>query len=565
MGATRSNHGRHHLARPGFVLAAAVLFASQSLSLVPARAQAAVTVTVDSGIVSSTSNFSVGATHMQASLDPWGDPDAIARGKDLLRASVSYQNQPMMGNGALNPWPDPNVTDPASWNWSRLDQRVQLMRDTGAVKTITFWRAPTWMVDPTWYLGKYPDETDWSRPEDPPLTEHEDDFAYLAQQVALRYPDVQYFLVWNELKGMWNASANNWDYVRYTRLYNKVWNAVKAVRPDAKIGGPYLALEGSGGAQDLGLPSAWYTASPITDRNRQVLTYWLANKVGADFVALDRSAPASDTNWASYPEDKRIKLTHWFGDAVVQTKLLPGYHGEPIWYAEDYVWRNEDAYQPSVDYMAAALASTLLSEAKAGVAVSLRWEPQQQPGKPIRQNLFTDTTIAGGGQPTPAETVYRFFKENFGPGTQFVRTTSSSPDVEVLASGTKTLLVNKTNTVETVDVNASLKTLLPYEVNLSDTPPDTTPPVATITAPLPGATVPRDTNVTIRANVVDNIRVARTEFWVNGALLCTDVTSPYECAWRVPNLRRTAFTVMARGFDGAGNVTSQSEQVQTGK
>jgi hypothetical protein len=294
-----------------------------------------------------------------------------------------------------------------------------------------------------------------------------------------------------------------------------------------------------------------------------VLSYWFANKVGADFVAIDRSSPASDPNWASYPEDKRIKLTHWFGDVVAQTRAIPGYHNEPIWYAEDYVWRNEDPYQPSVDYMGAALGSTLLSEAKAGVSVSLRWEPQQQPGKPIRQNLFTDTTVAGGGQATPAQAVYRSFKDNFGPGTPFVKTTSSSANLEVLASPAKTMLVNKTNAVQTVDINATVKTLLPYEVNVSATPLDTTAPVVTITAPLAGSVVNKDTNVVIRANTVDNVRVAYTEFWVNNALVCTDAVTPYDCTWHVPNLRKTTFTILARGVDGAGNATAKSIQVQT--
>ena len=124
--------------------------------------------------------------------------------------------------------------------------------------------SPTWMFDAGW-VGR----TDWNRLETAPLPSHFADYANLAKQVALRYPDVQYFQVWNELKGFWNDSLNRWDYEGYTALYNMVYDAIKSVRPTAKIGGPYIGV-------DMG-----------DKRTLDVISYWLAHKHGADFIVLD--------------------------------------------------------------------------------------------------------------------------------------------------------------------------------------------------------------------------------------------------------------------------------------
>ncbi len=54
----------------------------------------------------------------------------------------------------------------------------------------------------------------------------------------------------------------------------------------------------------------------------------------------------------------------------------------------------------------------------------------------------------------------------FGPGTQLYKAASSSPDVEVLASGTQTLLINKKEADIKVRVNDQRFVLTPYEVRL---------------------------------------------------------------------------------------------------
>jgi hypothetical protein len=71
-----------------------------------------------------------------------------------------------------------------------------------------------------------------------------------------------------------------------------------------------------------------------------------------------------------------------------------------------------------------------------------------------------------GGQPYPSYWVYGASHEHLKPVTQLYATTSSSKDVEVLASATATLLINKRATPTTVSVNGQMTTLARYEVRV---------------------------------------------------------------------------------------------------
>lgn len=79
---------------------------------------------------------------------------------------------------------------------------------------------------------------------------------------------------------------------------------------------------------------------------------------------------------------------------------------------------------------------------------------------------------------------------------------------------------------------------------------DTQPPTASITAPANGATV--NGSVTFSASASDNVRVAKVEFYVDGALLATDTTSPYSTTWATSSLSGS-HTLSAKAYDDAGN------------
>ena len=426
------------------LLLTVLLTGNAATAAVTAEVSADVTVSVDRSTRIGTSQMSVGTTHGQYSADPWGDAGAVARAKGLMQQGVVYQNQHIYGWGAGNPSPSPGRYD-----WATLDRRVELMRSTGAIPVITLCCAPDWMTS----LG-----TNTSTFRNlPPTAAHFNDFAELARQIALRYPDVNHFVVWNEMKGFWDGGTEQWNYVAYTTLYNKVYDALKSVRAGIKVGGPYLVLKGTG--SNLG---PWFSAPPIHRQNMLVIDYWLANKRGADFIASNR--PVRDYHdHRAYTQAELLSFTRWFGEIVTQLKAKTTL---PVWFIEEHF---AGKFGGPVDFQSVGAASMLLHQTRAGAAASFQWQPEQlEPGGPNWGNLWTSTRQAGGGQPYPTYFSYKLFRDHFAPGTPLFRTTSSAVDVEALASDTKTLLINKRPTSVTVAVNGRLVTLNTYEVRLLD-------------------------------------------------------------------------------------------------
>src|SRR5262249_9494984 len=132
----------------------------------------------------------------------------------------------------------------------------------------------------------------------------------------------------------------------------------------------------------------------------------------------------------------------------------------PIWWGEDYVTTSDNW-----SFQAVAFASVLYHELHGGATISLRWQPQGIAGDGANgndQNLFSDTREYGGGQPFANYNVYKAFHDNFPAGTQLFRTTSSSPDLEVLASATKVLVINKRNDTVVAVVNGQRVPMGPY-------------------------------------------------------------------------------------------------------
>eukprot|EP00730_Choanoeca_flexa_P012930 TRINITY_DN4781_c0_g1_i2.p1 TRINITY_DN4781_c0_g1~~TRINITY_DN4781_c0_g1_i2.p1 ORF type:complete len:292 (+),score=29.66 TRINITY_DN4781_c0_g1_i2:122-997(+) len=228
-------------------------------------------------------SFEIGVTHTHDDVSEWSDPASADRAKRLLSNRViRFQNQHIMGWGADNPQPAPGY-----YNWTSLDARIEMIRQTNGTGVLALCCAPDWMK------GGQANTTDWSKIAVAPLAEHYKDFAALASRVAERYPDIAHFQVWNELKGFWNQSANRWAYDNYTTMYNLVHAAVKRVRPDAIIGGPYVPF---GNLLPPGTPSPvmgpWGSINP---NSLDAVAYWLEHKVAADFVCVDGHAAFNQT------------------------------------------------------------------------------------------------------------------------------------------------------------------------------------------------------------------------------------------------------------------------------
>ncbi|HLU57404.1 MAG TPA: hypothetical protein VKZ81_18260 [Pseudonocardia sp.] len=354
----------------------------------------------------------LGVTHTQHSLDPHDPDEAVERGKDILEdGSAIWQNIHLMGFGTGNPEPEPGEYD-----WDDLDRRMELVEETGGRTILTLCCAPDWMK------GGEAGETDWSTLEDEPLPEHFGDFANLAAEAVQRYPQVERVLVWNELKGFYNHAENRWDYEGYTEFYNQVYRAVKAVRPDVEVGGPYVVLISlSHGATDASreVTGPWGAAD---QRSLDVVEYWLQHNEGADFLAVDAATETRDDVLPSVLEgvQKYADLDRWLRE---RTDL-------PIWWAEFYPDVPEDAEPGAASpASAAATLAAVAAYARSGASGALLWGPQGDP-KLGYASLWTDATQEDGGRPTPLTEPWQWLVPRLAEG-----------DVEIGHSATSPLLV----------------------------------------------------------------------------------------------------------------------------
>ena len=360
---------------------AALLMLAAVLGL-PGGCRAQAKVTVDKRIQVGVSRLTLGVTHTQVAWDQ-GDPAAVARARALLADATGLQNQSIMGWGVGDPEPTPG-----HYEFASLDRRVRLMRSLGGDLALTLCSAPGWMKTSgaEWNMG------------DRVADDHVADFARLCQVIARRYADVKFFDIWNEMKGYW--ANGGYDYTKYTRFYNAVYRALKSVRPEAKVGGFYLPIQGDAShARGYSGPA---TVTPVTDQDRKALDYWLANKAGADFVSVDRwLVDWNDRN--DLTEADQLALTWTYGkvlkDIRAETKL-------PIWYAEYYTWRHNPGGTPFVACAEASLYYWIIKGAGGTSVTALLWNPSAGETD-VNDFLFRETSTPEGGQPTPHYAVYK--------------------------------------------------------------------------------------------------------------------------------------------------------------
>jgi hypothetical protein len=320
--------------------------------------------------------LAIGATHTQDDAESWDPAPAVARAKKVLADATDMQAQDIMGWGAENPEPSPGVYD-----FSSLDERVALMQSTGAIPVLVLAGAPDWMK------GGAPGTTNWSDLAVAPTPSHYADFAALAVTIAKRYPQVHYFVVWNELKGFWDATDNDWDYAAYTDFYNTVYTALKSYNPSLEIGGPYVVMDSYSKASIMSNPSTisgpWGT---LDQRDLDVVSYWLTHADGAQFVVVDGPTATRDAGLTTDPVTATEKFT------AVDT-WLKAHTTLPIWWAEYYVGGNTG------QQIAIAQAAALVRMAADGVAAAFMWQPEGD-GSSCAGCLYTDTAPVTGGMAT---------------------------------------------------------------------------------------------------------------------------------------------------------------------
>jgi hypothetical protein len=323
--------------------------------------------------------FQVGVTHTQYTADEWRDPAAVAKAKAVLRSSVRLQAEPLMGWGAMNPEPAPGVYD-----WWTFDERLRLIASSGGTPIVTLCCAPDWMK------GGVPGTTNWAALEVAPDAQHVKDFANLAVEAAKRHPEVKSYLVWNELKGFYDSKTNNWDIAAYTRLYNAVYDALKAYNPALKVGGPYIPMDIESSAATMSNPSALRgTWGVVDNRALTALSYWLANAHGTDMVVVDGGTWTKDKGVVG--DD--IAAAAYF---TAVTKWIRARTTKPIWWSEFTAARKPGT---SATHGVAVLDAALKAMQAAGVAVAMQWQPEG-PNTSCVTCIWTDTSSSTGGVKT---------------------------------------------------------------------------------------------------------------------------------------------------------------------
>jgi hypothetical protein len=353
------------------------------------------------------------------------------------------QDLPIMGWGLDNPEPAPG-----RFSFGTLDQRIQFVRQTHGIPVITLAGAPDWMK------GGRDGQTDWSKLDVAPTPDHYQDFARLAAQVAQRYPDVRYFVVWNEFKGMWSSGKNRWDYEGYTTLYNDVYTALKAVNPDIQVGGPYMVMNSDepGYGPPTAVSGPW---GSVAQTSLDAVDYWLAHKKGADFLVVDGAAmpDQADPSLGEFAELAKFSaVTAW----------LRGQSGGrlPVWWAEWYVEPNGADW--SDQHLGAVQAAALMALVKGGAATAMYWSPQTSTTGSCAGCLWDGS--ADGGQGTPTLRMLQNFAEYFPPGARLETVSSSNPTVQVLGDKQQLLVVNTSASPATAVVNGNTLSLAGYEV-----------------------------------------------------------------------------------------------------
>ncbi|MFI7614491.1 xylan 1,4-beta-xylosidase [Nonomuraea terrae] len=361
-----------------------------------------------------------------------------------LARTPMLQNQHIMGFGALNPEPYPG-----RFYWEDLDSRLNLMKQSGATPVITLCCAPDWMKGGP--QGPTEDSAWDEHLEDAPYPKHFDDFARLAAEVARRYGDVKYFMVWNEFKGFWPDHAKPADYKGYTEMYNKVYDAVKQVRPDAQVGGPYLGFDSNRDGKTE-LRGDW---GVVNQNVLDAFDYWYEHKKGADFVVVDGASP---TDAHELVPDEFGALSK-FADVTEWLRKKTG--DLPIWWSEWY-FQPEDGTEWAEPHRLAVQAASMMEFARSGAATALYWNPQVKDG-PCQGCLWDPRT----GAEMPTGRLVAEFTKWFPAGVRLDPVTSSDPKVRVLAQPEQLLLVNTTDGAVTTTVDGQEFALQPYEIRWS--------------------------------------------------------------------------------------------------
>ena len=106
------------------------------------------------------------------------------------------------------------------------------------------------------------------------------------------------------------------------------------------------------------------------------------------------------------------------------------------------------------------------------------------------------------------------------------------------------------------DAKGNLATSSDFTFQTLPVPPDTEPPVVNLTSPACNSSIAGI--VTVSATATDNDSVTNVEFYIDGTLLGSVTSAPYNVSWNTTQYSDSTHTVLAVAYDAAGNQADDS-------
>ena len=303
--------------------------------------------------------------------------------------------------------------------------------------------------------------------------------------------------------------------------------------------GPSAAIDGRRSGAVRGQLGTWEDATAATPDWLQVTFAAPAtiDLVNVFSLQVNSSSPVEPTpTLTSYIAVEDFSVQCWNGAAWV---LIPG--SQVV--GNNLVWRPV-AFSP-VTTTAIRIVVTKVYGNNTRLTEVEAWSPAGAP-RPTATLSAAPATITLGGSSTLSWTTSGATSVSIDQGIG-----------TMAATGAQLVAPTATTTYTLTATNSAGATTSTAVVTVQAAPPANTPPIVGLTAPTGGSVVTVATPVALRATASDpGGSVARVEFYVDGLLVASDASSPYEATWTAVSVG--AHSVTAIAVDNLNATTSSA-------
>jgi hypothetical protein len=377
---------------------------------------------------------------------------------------------------------------------------------------------------------------------------------------------------------------NSIDATTYSNGFVSMYNAMKAVDPTIKIGGP---------------ANAWYNTGFITT----FLTILKSKGITPDFVdyhsygtggtdsKTDAQLLANTVNYENNANNIRSLLVNTFGAVVGNQIDIEMGEWNLSWSSDPRTLQHLNTVwsASALGHMVnAGMISRQYADKNGSLGALCESSPQTSGSVTYTCNIADPTPIYHGIGMFTGESLFPSF------GTSLVSSTTTLANVEVYASDNpkNIVVINKdpaatqaatiglngvsSGTVDvwqkgpadkvptkqtslTVSSGSFSYNLAPYTVYTFLVTPGGTPSPLTVsvTSPANGSTVSGNVSFMAAASSTAGA-IAKVEFYVDGSLKSTSTNNPYSYTWDSTTTTNGQHTISAKAYDSAGNSASSS-------